>query len=183
MFARTNRLLLRPGWMEDATALTAALNDPAVARMTRGIPTPFTLADAEAHIARQQDATVPDLLMFARTRGAPRLVGGVGLTGASARKPMLSYWVARDHWGLGYATEAAAALVSIAFHGLRIGELQAENFIDNPGSERVLRKLGFFPTGLRVDRPCVARAEDVPCQQYRMVSEVTHCGEGHPLAA
>ena len=32
MFARTNRLLLRPGWMEDAPALARAIGDEAVVR-------------------------------------------------------------------------------------------------------------------------------------------------------
>jgi len=182
MFARTDRLLLRPGWMEDAPALAAALDDPAIARMTRGVPIPYTLGDAERHIARQQVCALPDLLIFARTLGAPRLIGGVALGGPNPKKPMLSYWIARSQWGLGYATEAAKALARIAFDALRLPEIQAEQFIDNPGSARVLRKLGFKSTGLSIDKPCVARAEDVACLQFRLEAG-SHAGEHQPIAA
>jgi RimJ/RimL family protein N-acetyltransferase len=183
MFARTDRLLLRPGWKEDAAALAAALDDPAIARMTRGVPHPYSLTDAEAHIARQQQARLPDLLAFARTNGAPRLIGGVALTGNNECRPLLGYWISRPHWGLGYATEAAAAMIAIAFDGLRLDEIQAEHFGDNAGSERVLRKLGFTATGLAIERACVARAEPATCQQYRLTAASRLSGDPQPLAA
>jgi len=183
MFARTDRLLLRPGWIEDAPALAAAIADPAIARMTRRIPHPYALADAEAHIARQHGTMLPDLLVFARTHGAPRLVGGVGMVEAGAGRAALGYWIARPYWGLGYATEAAAAVIDMGFSSLRLQGLIAEHFADNPASGRVLRKLGFQPTGLRAERGSVARRGTAPCLQYRLAAEAWGQDAEEPLAA
>ena len=41
MFARTARLLLRPGWAEDAQALAAALGDPMVCGNLASVPSPL----------------------------------------------------------------------------------------------------------------------------------------------
>ena len=51
MFARTPRLLLRPGFPEDAPALAAAMSDAAIARNLAVVPWPYTLRDAEAFLS------------------------------------------------------------------------------------------------------------------------------------
>lgn len=183
MFARTDRLLLRPGWIEDATALSAAIGDPVIARMMRHVPSPFGPAHAEAAIARQNAADLPDLLVFARTHGAPRLIGGVALDAAGPRRAELTFWLARPHWGLGYAGEAAAAMVGMAFEGLRIDTLVAEHFVDNPGAGRVLEKLGFVATGLQAARSSPGRAEPAACVQYRLTNSGRRSQDPEPLAA
>ena len=47
MFARTPRLLLRPGWMEDAPALVHAIDDPAVARNLTRVMAPVSDASTD----------------------------------------------------------------------------------------------------------------------------------------
>ena len=59
----------------------------------------------------------------------------------------LGYWIAREYWGRGYATEAARAVLRLAkVLGHREAGV-AGHFIDNPASGAVLRKVGFEPTG------------------------------------
>ena len=41
MFARTTRLLLRPGWAEDAPALKGAIADEAIVRNLSTAPWPY----------------------------------------------------------------------------------------------------------------------------------------------
>ena len=67
MFARTPRLLLRPGFPEDAPALAAAIADKAIARNLAVVPWPYTLRDAEAFLASPRDPSLPSLLIFERT--------------------------------------------------------------------------------------------------------------------
>jgi len=167
MFVRTERLLLRPAWCEDAPALSRAVGDEAVARNSARIPWPYCLGDAEAHIARQSGQPMPSLLVFRRTRGAPELIGGVGLA-PDEEGHELGYWIARRHWGLGYATEAGRALVKMARDSLRLRRLHAGHFLDNPASGRVLRKLGFKPTGEIVSRHSVARGGVVPTALFAL---------------
>ena len=53
MFTRTPRLLLRPGFPEDAPALAAAIADEAIVRNLASVPWPYGMRDAEAYLARQ----------------------------------------------------------------------------------------------------------------------------------
>lgn len=166
MFARTDRLLLRPAWEEDAAALSAAIGDEGVVRNLARAPWPYGLADAHAFVGLARDPLLPDFLIFARTHGAPRLIGGVGLTRETDGAVELGYWIARPYWGLGFATEAARAVVEMADHSLRLPALVAGHFLDNPASAHVLRKLGFRPTGERFMRRSLARGRDVACARF-----------------
>ncbi len=169
MFVRTDRLLLRPGWIEDAPALARAIDEP-VARNTVRLPWPYDLAAAQSFLSRPHDIRAPECLIFARTAGIPRLVGGVGLA-ADADGHEIGYWLARPYWGLGFATEAAAALLRAGRDSLRIDRVRAGHFADNPASGRVLRKLGFRPTGQVVRRHSVARGDDVDSLLYADAAE------------
>jgi RimJ/RimL family protein N-acetyltransferase len=167
MFARTPRLLLRPGFPEDAPALAAAIADEAIARNLANVPWPYRMRDAEAFLASPRDPVLPSLLMFERTDAAPRLVGACGLGRRPSGAVEMGYWIARPHWGQGYATEACAALVEIA-RMLGLPALEGSHFLDNPASARVLEKLGFTPRGLVAPRMSCARGEEVPARLMRL---------------
>jgi len=168
MFARTERLLLRPGWREDATALAEAIGDFAIVGKLARAPWPYTLNDAERFLGAD-NGQLPQCLIFARTRGAPRLVGGIGLDQTDGGVE-LGYWIARAYWGLGFATEAARAVVDMADRALRLPSLIATRFADNPASAHVLSKLGFEPTGETIMRGCRARSSVEPCVSYRRLA-------------
>jgi RimJ/RimL family protein N-acetyltransferase len=166
MFARTERLLLRPGWIEDAPALASAIGDEAVARNLARVPHPYTEADAASFLALPEQAGLPRLLMFARTQGSPRLIGGIGLHVGATGAPELGYWIARPFWGLGYATEAGRAIVALAHDSLRLPRITASHMRDNPASGHVLCKLGFRPTGGTTMLHSLGRGVEVPCLLY-----------------
>lgn len=168
MFALTERLLLRPGWIEDAPALTKAIADKAIVTKLARAPWPYHLHHAEEFLGRVRDPRYPDCLIFARTLGAPRLIGGMGLERIEDGTAELGYWIARPYWGLGFATEAGRAVVSTARESLRLPKIVAGHAIDNPASGRVLNKLGFRPTGRVVPRRSAARGESVPCLMFEL---------------
>jgi RimJ/RimL family protein N-acetyltransferase len=151
MFARTTRLLLRPGWAEDAPALAAAIADETIVRNLAKVPWPYGLADALSSIDAAPDPGLPRFLMFERTAGAPRLVGSCSLHPNPSGAIVMGYWVARGDWNRGFATEAGAALVEIAA-ALRLPRIEGAHFVDNPASGRVLEKLGFADTGITATR-------------------------------
>jgi RimJ/RimL family protein N-acetyltransferase len=165
MFARTERLLLRPGWAEDAPALSAAIDDRLVACNLTRVPSPYGLSDAQAFLAAKRP----------EHDAAPELVGAIGITRATCGGAELGYWIARTHWGRGYATEAGAAMIRIA-HSLRVPRLVAGHFLDNPASGRVLRKLGFRATSAIGARHSLARGEEVPCAQYELMLPAAETG-------
>ena len=167
MFARTERLLLRPGWAEDAPALARAIADEQVVRNLATAPWPFALQDAEAFLAAPRDPAMPSFLITERTDGEPRIVGACGLGRRPSGAVELGYWIARPHWGKGFATEASLALIDIA-RTLKLPRLEASHFIDNPASGRVLEKLGFVATGLSAARYSCARGGEAIAKLYRL---------------
>ena len=182
MFARTPRLLLRPGWHEDAPALSRAIGEEAVVRNLTRAPWPYALGDAEAFLARPDDAGLPGFLIAQRTAGGSRIVGGIGLGTDQDGGVELGYWIARPYWGLGFATEAAQAVLALARHGLKIKRLNAWHFLDNPASANVLRKLGFRPSGRVAMRHSAGRGRTDRCAHYA-IDLAFDCEDPVPMAA
>ncbi len=181
MFARTERLLLRPGWIEDAPALHAAIGDETVVRNLAQAPWPYSRLDAETYLMRERRPHEPRSLIFLRTDGAPLLIGGIGIGHMPSGELELGYWIARPFWGRGYATEAGRAMIDHARHSLRIPRLAAGHFIDNPASGRVLAKLGFRPVGRIALRHSAGRGEAVPTRQFEI--ELATAAEQAPAIA
>jgi RimJ/RimL family protein N-acetyltransferase len=183
MFARTERLLLRPGWAEDAPALATAIADEMIVRNLATAPWPYSLRDAEAFLAQPRDPVLPSFLIFERTDGEPRLVGSCGLGRRPSGAVELGYWIARPFWGRGIATEAATALIEIA-RTMGFTRLEGSHFLDNPASGRVLEKLGFEPLGITAPRMSCARGTETQARllRLRLVDE-SDAEEDEALAA
>lgn len=166
MFARTERLLLRPSWPEDANELYQAIADEGIVRNLASAPWPYTADEAVRFATQKHDELYPAFLLMLRTNGAPRLIGACGI-GNHEGDGELGYWIARPYWGLGFATEASRAVINIA---KTIGhqKLIASHFTDNPASGKVLRKLGFQSTGKTVIRHSKGRREAMTCATYEM---------------
>ena len=178
MFARTERLLLRPGWHEDAPALARAIGDEAIVRNLSRAPWPYREDDARAFLSTWTEGHPSRFLMIQRTASAPRLIGGVGMDQMESGEVELGYWVARPFWGLGYATEAGRHMIDLA-RTLGIGRLVASHFADNPASGAVLRKLGFRPTGRRPLRGSLGRGRAAPTVEYaRDIAAPGNDGDG-----
>lgn len=157
MFALTPRLLLRPGWPEDAPELARAIGHEAVATKLSRVPWPYTEEDARAFLGHAWREPAP---VFLITERGGRLVGGIGVH-EEGGEPALGYWLAPDAWGRGYATEAGRAVLAIARDALGLRRLRASAFVGNAASARVLAKLGFRPTGRVVRLPCLALGREV----------------------
>ena len=179
MFARTERLFLRPGWMEDAVELQSMIADKAVVRNLATAPWPYALDDARTFLQRPASPSEPSFLITLRTGGAPKIIGGAGIGTQADGSLELGYWIARPYWGLGFATEAARAVLGIA-RAMNLPRLTASHMVDNPASGKVLRKLGFEPTGRIVNRYSAGRGSSVATVEYAE-SDATDCDAVCPM--
>ena len=172
MFAVTERLLLRPGWIEDAPELAAAIADERIVRNTARMPWPYRLEDAEDYLSLPVDSTRPSFQIIDRTVDPVRMIGGVGFMDADDEDAVeIGYWIVPDRWGHGFAAEAARAAIEAGRASLAYGRVVAGHFVDNPASGRVLQKLGFHRTGRIEKRHSLARQCEVDCIEYVLDAE------------
>jgi RimJ/RimL family protein N-acetyltransferase len=94
-----------------------------------------------------------------------RLIGGAGYYRRRSGTAELGFWLGRDWWGRGYATEATRAVLRHGFEVKRLPGFTSSHFVDNRASANVLRKLGFEPVG-RCSIVCVARGHEVEAITY-----------------
>ena len=76
------------------------------------------------------------------------VVGAIGLRIANAnRHAEVGYWVGKEWWGNGFASEAGTELVRFAFEVLGLHRVMARHFASNPASGRVMQKIGMKQEG------------------------------------
>ncbi|MFI5230840.1 MAG: GNAT family N-acetyltransferase [Gemmatimonadales bacterium] len=143
----TERLLLRRFAPNDAADVEGLASAWEVADTTLRIPHPYPAGGGGAWIAMHLalvDARVATVFAITERRSGA-LVGAIGIEIAEGgREGELGYWVGVPHWGRGYATEAAGAMVAHAFSDAwSLERLTARYFIRNPASGRVLEKIGM----------------------------------------
>ena len=143
----TTRLHLREFQPADADALAAYWVLPIHQRFYPEAIDPA--ADARSLVARlitAQTAKPRHVYQLAITlHGSPDAIGtaGVRITRADLCEADIGYEVHPDHWGRGYASEAARAMLNFAFRDLQMHRVWAECNAANTGSSNVLRKLGM----------------------------------------
>ncbi len=162
----TDRLILRPPQPGDEAAIYKGIADYDVVRMLARAPWPYLPEHAEQYVARtatRDPAHDRPLAIVHRTHG---LIGMSGLhSNEGERLPEIGYWLARDHWGHGYATEATSAALVWARDGWGKRAVTSGHFVENAVSGRVLVKCGMLYTGVVAPQHCEARAEPVPSRK------------------
>lgn len=156
----TSRLVLRALGPRDARELLAvvALSRAELGRFMGWPREMLGIDQARRFITIGREGLLAErtvrLGVFEREGGA--LVGSIELDGIDLRRSQaeLGYWVRSDRTKIGYATEAANAMLSYGFYTLGLHKVRADVAVGNHASARVLEKLGFLREGtLREDRP------------------------------
>jgi RimJ/RimL family protein N-acetyltransferase len=159
----TERLRLRPASTADAEFWVRLHADPEVNRFVGE----YTRERAETRLRGIEDSWA--------ARGYGLCIVESLATGEAIGRSGLNWWeefgetevgwtFERAHWGQGYATEAARAVVDWGFSGLDLTRITAMIHADNHGSIAVAERLGFTPR--REDevlgKPCMVYALDRP---------------------
>ncbi|MEP9387247.1 GNAT family protein [Mesorhizobium sp. KR9-304] len=164
----TQRLVMRSPHEGDIPALMQLADNRHVAQMLARMPHPYGEAEARAFIAmcqlRQPGATYA-LTLAGSGPETGTFVGCAGLN-AKDRGLELGYWIGEPYWRQGYATEAAHALVDLAFRATGIPVLHVSARVINPASRRVIHKCGFQYAGQGMMNSIVAG--QVPVERYRL---------------
>ena len=147
MHLTTERLILREFQASDWPAVLAYQSDPRYLRYYAW--TDRTPEEVRAFVGmfleqqRAQPRTKYQLAVTLKSTG--QLIGncGVRLAEEGAQVGDIGYELSPDHWGRGYATEAARAIMAFGFETLHLHRIWAECIAENTRSARVLEKLGM----------------------------------------
>jgi RimJ/RimL family protein N-acetyltransferase len=145
---KTERLILRAPRLADVKAIAQLANDRRVAENAARIPHPYGIGDAEQFVA-SVNHRAGETCFVVICSGKPIGICSVDLREDNAE---LGYWLGVPYWGLGFATEAARAVIDHAFGELGHDVLLSGARVSNPASRRVLEKCGFQWTGVRLWR-------------------------------
>ncbi len=166
----TERLVLRMPVADDADDLAAIANSREIAEMTAQMPHPYTLRDAEAFLRSVQAGEVDGYVYAITIADTGRLIGMCGVEQSRRFGGLeVGYWLGRSWWGQGYASEAASAVVDLAFRVTGTDVIYAGSRTVNPRSRQVLVKQGFELTGL--DEIDTIAAGRVAIERYRLTRE------------
>jgi RimJ/RimL family protein N-acetyltransferase len=143
----TRRLRLR-AWRDADLADFAAMNaDP---RVMEHFPSVMTREESDASAARIRERfTVQGFgLWVVEVLDGPGFIGCAGLARPTFEAPFtpcveIGWRLAAAHWGQGYATEAARAVLAFAFSTQPLDELVSFTVPGNVRSRRVMEKLGM----------------------------------------
>jgi len=147
----TRRLLLRQWRRRDFAPFARMCADAEVMRHF-----PNCLSQEESH---QMANRITDLinergwgLWAVEVPEVHNFIGFVGLHAPTVNFPFspcveVGWRLAREHWGNGYATEAATAALDYAFTRLQLYEVVSFTTTANTGSMAVMRRIGMRDTG------------------------------------
>ena len=146
----TVRMNLRPFQMDDEAEVYRICKEKEIAAFTSTIPHPYPREQAEHWIKQHpENWRQGKSIVFALClKENDRVIGSMGLTFCERdQNAELGYVVEKESWGKGYCTEAATGVLQYAFDSLALHKVHAHHMVNNPGSGRVLEKIGMKEEG------------------------------------
>jgi ribosomal-protein-alanine N-acetyltransferase len=164
----TARLVLRPCTSGDVDALHALWTDPKVRRWLWDDRVIDRATAAEVVAASEQSFAASGYGQWcvAERGGDGALLGFTGLRAIEDTPEVeVLYGFAPSHWGKGFATEAARAVLAHGFDTVGLARIAGRTDTPNRASARVLERLGMAFEGERL-------VHGLPTVHYAMTPEV-----------
>ena len=161
----TERLLLRAPHDDDVPELAVLANNRRLAAMLARMPHPYGEQEAKSFVRSTGNGGRSGATYAITLAETGAFIGCAGLDVRSEGLE-LGYWIGEPYWRHGYATEAAHALVDLAFRAAPIDALHVSCRVINSASRRVIHKCGFQFVGQGMMDSLVAGK--VPIERYRL---------------
>ena len=164
----TDRLLLRMPSPDDAEMAFVWLSDP---KVNRFMPYDLYKTVDEARAWLTDINTEPGCeYHFAFVRKSDNAVIGSGSIGPKESGSPLwefGYNLRSDCWNMGYATEAAGAMIRFAHETFSVRDFGANHAVENPASGRVMEHCGLRFNHF-TEYSTFDQTETFPAKAYRM---------------
>ncbi len=150
MILETERLILRPLELSDAPTMRQLADHLEVAATNLNMPHPYPEGAAEAFIQASLNTfdESTDITLALVRKTDMQWMGVIHLDISDRHQHAeFGYWIGVPYWNHGYTTEAARRLVDYCFADLNLRRVAASYFTHNPGSRRVMEKIGMTYEG------------------------------------
>ena len=164
----TERLTLRRPTLADVKAIARIANDRRIAENTRRLPHPY-LQDHAVEFVRAMADRGRNTVFPIENNHSP--VGMAGIDWHEQETPELGYWLGFEHWGQGFGTEAARAVIDLFFEEFDAEHLTSGARVANPASRNILEKCGFQWSGVELHR-FEALGSSTPVDRFRLSRSV-----------
>jgi RimJ/RimL family protein N-acetyltransferase len=164
----TERLMLRRPTLADVKAIAHLANDRRIAENTRRLPHPYS-QDHAIEFVRAIANHNRETVFLIENNHTP--IGVVGVDWREADAPELGYWLGVEHWGQGFGTEAARAVIDFTFEEFDVEHLISGARVANPSSRNILEKCGFQWSGVELHR-FEALGSSTPVDRFRLSRSV-----------
>lgn len=143
MRIETSRLVIRSFVKDDIPSYHQIVSDPRVTRLLRS-SSPHSLEEAAQYIEATMKEEAPTGIgrYAVEDKHSGKLIGFCGF--AQFEEDIDFGWrYGYEHWGKGYGTEAALAVLDFGLNKLGLTSIVAGTAVENVASLRIIEKLGF----------------------------------------
>ncbi|KXF81925.1 GNAT family N-acetyltransferase [Enterovibrio coralii] len=154
---KTKRLILRQWTEEDFHPFAEMCSDEDV---MAHFPKPLS-AEESHEMARKIQSLIRERgwgLWAIEVAGQHKFIGFVGLHEAPSAMPFspcieIGWRLSKEHWGKGYATEAAKDVLRFAFEELSLSHVVSFTTVENTRSRAVMHRIGLRDTDQNFAHP------------------------------
>ena len=149
---QTERLILRKFKLRDAKDLARIVGTKEIAISSLSFAYPYEEGAAESFINRQegyfQRGVCFNLAIILKEEN--KYIGAVGFNEIYKKhnRADLGYYLDKNKWGKGFATEAVKAIIEYGFKIFELNKIEADAIIPNPSSTHVMEKAGMKHEGI-----------------------------------
>ena len=126
--------------------LVLKCNDYDISKQTYNLPFPYTMGFAESRLSMIQEKFLEKtgIVWLLISPENQQIVGEIGLhVRAESQYFEVGYWISKDAWGAGYATEALTRVLEYSRMDLKWARVYGTCFVDNLASGKVMEKAGM----------------------------------------
>ena len=167
----TRRLWLRWPRAADAALIASLAGERDVAETTAHIPHPFPPGAAADFVLKARAANMGggELVLALTPKARPsETIGAIVLRQSGERNAALDFWLGKPFWSQGYVSEAARALVDMAFSYTDLAEIHASVRQDHGAAHGALEACGFQAAGQGVEM-APARGGMIPVERFALL--------------
>ena len=148
VYIETERLIIRDPIIDDFEAVWAMRNDEDVTTFTGGVTKRSKEQVYERHVKECANHSNEPREYAVVLKDTGDYIGYCGFQYCSVLKGIeILYGYAKDHWGKGYALEAAKAVMAFGLNELKLDKIVAAVNYDNVASDQILIKIGMTYQG------------------------------------